>query len=264
MVVFNDAEYTMVPVGALTVDESYQRDVIAKRVRQWREEGFDVALFGALAVARYPDETLAVWDGAHRLALARALGIDAVPCMVVARTRAEAALLFSRRQTTQKNLSEWERWKAEIKGGDEGTLALRRVVRGAGFEVKATAKRGTEIRAVAQVRKIAGRGGLDHLARVLGVCAVWHGYERQVLGHVLYAVGIYLERHPETDDAILRERLAIMTPHELDEQGKMLGRSSGGGSSSRSTPIADVIQRRMEQAARLGGDYRIEPLGVAA
>lgn len=247
MNVFADAEYTMVEVALLVVDRSYQRDQAEKRVARMVAEGFDVALFGALAVARYPDGSLNVWDGGHRLALAVALGIAKVPCMIVERTAEQAAGLFSRRSETQKRLRPWEAWRADLRSSEPTVVAIDAVVREAGFELAGTAKTGTQIGAIEVVRKIERDGGIDHLGRTLAAAQPWRRRETPVLGHVLRGVSLFLKRHPETNDATLRSVLSVASPRTLDQQAT-LRRTSSGGSNSATAAIADVIELMVRDA----------------
>jgi len=90
-------ELGWLPVGLLSVDETYQRKIDSRRSQVAIEQivqHFKWSCFGTALVTQKDDGWLII-DGQHRVEAARRLGIKTVPCIVVHQaTVAEQAQIF--------------------------------------------------------------------------------------------------------------------------------------------------------------------------
>ena len=106
-----------VPVELMELDHEYQR-VLGKTVRklmaEWKDEDCDF-----LEVS-YRDNKFYIIDGQHRYSVAKAKGIEALPCIIFeGLTQSDEALRFAKQQDNVNKLSPYDTFKANIACGDE-------------------------------------------------------------------------------------------------------------------------------------------------
>lgn len=208
-------EHRKLPVEALKLCMQYQRTQnerhVQKIVDAWNEDAF-----GALVVARRKDGSLWVVDGGHRLAAARALKINTVPCTIMdSDGPAHEALVFRALSTTRKVHIITVFW-GRITAGEKVAVDILRTVRSHGFEIpKSTggANRGEgravwpRISAVGALERCANECGLDGLDTLLSVIKrAWNNDDQALSMNILNGLSMWL-RVTEKPDV---ERLVLV------------------------------------------------------
>ena len=115
-----------VPIGDLSVDHTYQRDLSPGKKRLRMAAQFSRVACGCLVVGRRSDGSLVILDGQHRHAAALSRGdIASLPCIIfdLASTTDEAgAFLISNKE--RQPLKTFETFKAMLETGDPSALKL--------------------------------------------------------------------------------------------------------------------------------------------
>jgi ParB-like nuclease domain len=117
----------MVPIAALRVDMTYQRNVTVASVRNIRAicRAFDWSKFLPVIVVRDGD-AFSVVDGQHRATAAATLGIAEVPAYVLSCTAAEAAAAFAAINGNVTPVEPIDVWFAELAAGEPTAVAIQR------------------------------------------------------------------------------------------------------------------------------------------
>ena len=112
-----------VPVECMALDFSYQR-LLGKTIQKLMVE-WDHEQCRFLEVS-YRDGKFYIIDGQHRYSVAKAKGIDSLPCIIyTGLTRREEALRFARQQDNVNKLTNYDTFKANIACGDESIPAVK-------------------------------------------------------------------------------------------------------------------------------------------
>lgn len=105
-----------VPVALMEIDDSYQRvlgTTIKKLMNEWDDNKCD------FLVVSYRDNRFYVIDGQHRYSVAKAKGIDSLPCIIfTGLTQSDEALKFAQQQDNVNKLSPYDTFKANVACGD--------------------------------------------------------------------------------------------------------------------------------------------------
>lgn len=164
-----------VAIADLVVDRAYQRDMGEKNWRHVERiaADFDWDLFSVVDVAPAeaveggPDVTgkYAIIDGQHRVHAAALVGIDKVPCRVVATARRGQARAFARINGDVTAMTVWHLYRAALAAGEPWAVAAHEICAGAGCRLMtanstAATKKARDIYAVGLVRQFAEREGL--------------------------------------------------------------------------------------------------------
>jgi hypothetical protein len=169
------SRFKKVPVEDLIVDERYQRPLDEKRVEKM-VENFSEDLFGVLE-ANQRNGKAAVFDGQHRLAVARARGMTHVPCLIhVDKTPAEEAALFVKLQAERKGISSVDRFRARVFQGEEAPVAINAILEAHGYAVGKKGRdqgRRRNVSAVAALERVYSMGVLSETIGLLE--EVWGG-----------------------------------------------------------------------------------------
>lgn len=202
----------LIPPARLLIDPSYQRSIenqasqaaIARIAHQW-----DWRLCVPLIVSRRTDG-LYVIDGQHRQVGAMRRGdIPYLPCCVSDYgSAAEEAAVFITANSTPKKVHRVDQHRAALLAGDPISLAIERVVRGAGLELVATSLNGLrrgQINAMSTVATAIKRHGEDLALRTL--CVIARSFPHNVLpslGTFTAAVADLIKVDGHADDDIVR------------------------------------------------------------
>lgn len=193
-------EHRKLPVDALKLCMQYQRTQnehhVQKIVDAWNEDAF-----GALVVARRKDGSLWVVDGGHRLAAARALKINTVPCSIMESDGpAHEALVFRALSTTRKVHIITVFW-GRITAGEKVATTILRTVRDAGFDLPKNTGgvRGRAATAwpiigcVGAVERCFNEGGVERLETMLSVIRkAWNNDEDAVSMSIVNGLSMWL------------------------------------------------------------------------
>lgn len=233
------AKYRRVPLKELIVDERYQRPLDEARVNRI-VANFEPALFGALEVSRRNGKS-AVWDGQHRLAVAKQLKMAAVPCLEHAELSPEReAELFVEAQRARRNISQVDRFKARLFHGDDTALEIQEIVDNAGFTVGENVHRvgpANNIKAIASLERVYKRGNLGET--LLTLTDLWGGDEKSTDGGLIEGLSMILDGYGHRFDGQVRDRLREVPPVVILRRA--IGH--GGGGASKGKMIAGEIRK---------------------
>ena len=105
-----------VPVELMELDHSYQRvlgKTTKKLMAEWDNEKCD------FLIVSYRDNRFYIIDGQHRYSVAKAKGIEFLPCIIfTGLTQSDEALKFARQQDNVNKLTPYDTFKANIACGD--------------------------------------------------------------------------------------------------------------------------------------------------
>lgn len=238
------SRFKQVPIGSLIVDDRYQRPLDDRRVKRMAENFQDV-LFGTLEVSERNGK-LAVFDGQHRLAVARALGRDKVPCLVHAKlTPEQEAEAFVRLQRERRGIHRVERFKARLFSGDTDAQAINAIVEGNGYTIRKAGNHAGEesaISAVGSLERVYRRGNLAETLQTLR--DLWGGDAKSTDGGLIEGLSIILEGYGHRlEDAAYR--LSETPP--LVILRRAIGHSGGGASKG------EMVAKEIRKAAGLRG-----------
>lgn len=258
------------PITALFVDHSYQRELDPLRVERMAA-AFDIALVGIVEVSQRPDGRHAILDGQHRWATVRdvAFGNDdteAVPHVVCrvhrGLTVTAEAKLYHQLNTTRKQLTGWDRWLARRTSGEQLVLDIEACAQRQGLVISMT-EGPNVIRATKACENVVDLGGIQLLENVLSLLRTAYPDDQagldaaiiQGLGHVLYAY-----THEELDAGRLVQSLATILPRQLTARSDAV-REIHKGTRDRLTAHVIVERYNTGKGGRLQPFFdRVKPL----
>ncbi len=126
-----------VAVARLVVEESYQRQVAERGVKNIRQiaENFRWSRFAPIVVAPRDDGDFAVIDGQHRAIAAATLGLDRLPAMIVEMSQQERAAAFTYINSRTTALTVMAKFHAAVAAGDGVAVAAAGCLAAAGARV---------------------------------------------------------------------------------------------------------------------------------
>ena len=124
----------------ISVDQSYQREIVSQEKIKVMAENWNPALAGRLTVVRRPDKTLKVPDGQHRLRaaqLAKTNGkLTNIPVIIFESTgRQYESGLFVALNTLSKHVTKAQRHKASIAADDEDSIEMSNYLKSLGLSI---------------------------------------------------------------------------------------------------------------------------------
>lgn len=234
-------KFRKLPVGTLTIDERYQRELNPARVLKI-VAAYNPQQLSVLEVSSRGDDTYVVFDGQHRLEALREMGADSAPCLVHSGlTAKEEAELFARLQLDRRGLSALERFRAQVFAGDEQAIRVQDITTAAGFVIGKAGDAGEYrcIRAVSALERIYRREGPDRLADTLDtVRSLWAGDKRSTDGYLLEGMAQFLQRYGNRVGSEQMDHLAATSPTAILRRA--LGSMQGGGSHARHAVEAEL------------------------
>lgn len=249
---------TALPVEALFPDRSYQRDLDPARVSRMAK-AYDAALVGIVEVSERADGRYAILDGQHRWALVKDVTFEQENPHIACRvhrglTVDEEAKLYHRLNTTRKQLTGWDRWKARRGSGDPIVQEIEKACTDAGWVVDYRMKRGRTTSTVG-LERLHALGGTGLITYVLGiVSAAWgddpEGTARPIIEGLGNIVGCYAG---DLDRERLIGVLSGMVPRQLNARAAA-AREVHKGTLDKLT--AHVMIEEYNAAGRAG---RVEP-----
>lgn len=249
------------PVDGLFVDPAYQRDLDDARVQRM-VRAYNPALVGIVEVSHRPGQGYAILDGQHRWAATRDHLFETtdsphIACRVhVGLTVDDEAKLYHQLNTTRKQLTGWDRWKARRSSGDENVTAIEAIATAAGYTISyRSATRGhiTSTKSCEDVYKL-GQAAL--LTEVLDVLrSAYRDDPDGVTGGIIHGLGHVLTHYDrvELDTHRLVGALTGIVPRQLKARAEA-AREIHKGTVDKLT--AHLIVELYNQAARAG---QLEP-----
>jgi hypothetical protein len=192
------------PIEKLLVDAVYQRSLNKKRADRIVAE-FNPRRFGYLKVSRR-NRLYYVIDGQHRLAAAKILGYNSLPCNVCEgldqRTEAED---FRVQQDNMSRIHTRDKFRSAIIAGDEESVRIAKIVEEYGYKIQGfglDAGHADCIGSIGTLQRIV-RGSPDGF-KVLDLTLyltrmTWDGQNKAALGFVLSGTAAFVKRFVDND-----------------------------------------------------------------
>lgn len=191
---------TALPVDALFTDSTYQRDLDPARVARM-VRAYDAALVGIVEVSERPGGRYAILDGQHRWALTKDVMFEQenphIACRVhTGLTVDEEAKLYHRLNTTRKQLTGWDRWKARRGASETVCLEIEEACAKAGWTVSYRSSTRGHLTCTSALEKVYHLGGAPFITYILGiVTAAWNddpdGATVAIIGGMAGVIGAY-------------------------------------------------------------------------
>jgi hypothetical protein len=241
--------FEILNVTELFVDETYQRPLtnFAARI----EKNFDPALVGTLVVSKRSDNRYAVVDGQTRAAAILNLSSGdkapvGVPCLVYhGMAQSDEASLFARLQKERRGIASAHRFRAAVVAGEPEAIEIEKIANAAGYQIGAAG--GGKLSAVAALEKVYRRsdGILERTLKILR--QAWP--EVVPPGDVIRGIGGLIAQEPINDER-MTERLAAVSPEQLQRRAGALSEGMGGGHREKYMALAlgAVYRARIELA----------------
>lgn len=209
----NGAKVRRLLVEELRVDSDYQRPQNKPQITRITQ-GFDPRQFGILEVSKRPGGWYAVFDGQHRLAAARQLGLKDVLCLVHENlTPRDESYLFARLQLDRKTLRPFDRFRAQLFARDPQALEIDQIARDYGFRIVSGNTGPYSISAVTSLEAIYRRGGGPLLRDVLGmIVELWEGDSGATTGQFLVGVSTFWVAFGPKISETHKDRLRRVSP----------------------------------------------------
>lgn len=152
--------FVIVPVEDLHIDELYQRPVqnhVKTIAQEWDDMKCD-----PLKINYRKDGNLYVWDGQHRLAALRMMGVDYVLCVItVGLTQGQEAALFGCQGNGIKKPDPYDIFKANVCAGEETDTAIKDMCDKYDLAVSRNNKRAGNLSCLTLAREVFRRGDMD-------------------------------------------------------------------------------------------------------
>jgi hypothetical protein len=211
--------YRVIPTKQLMTDTRYQRELDERHVARI-VNNFDPNKLGTLHVSDRGKAKYPVFDGQHRLAALRKLGIEKAPCLVYSGLSAEQeAELFSR-QGDRRKVHTIDLFRAAVFAGEPEATAIMEIVQRRGYTIENVSNKGRNIYAVQALRWIYRRGGGEALDQTLGLIECWNGDPKATDSILLRGVCVLLERYGDRIGPEHRVRLAEVGPMTVLRRAK--------------------------------------------
>lgn len=182
-------KFATIPVSEIKIDAGYQRrlrEKVNRMVANWDYNLCDVVLVS------YRNNKFYVIDGQHRVAAAKRVGAEFLPCQIVeGLSREEEATRFVALNSATSPLSQYDTWKANLLCGDPVDTEVKRICDKWGVAIfdsrgSVPGKLGSLYDARKIVRRC-GYGALDWILETLHK-AQWHMIKGGHNGAILNAI----------------------------------------------------------------------------
>ncbi|MEV6281040.1 DUF6551 family protein [Nocardia sp. NPDC051832] len=236
--VFVDA----IPVTAMFVDPSYQRELDLPRVRHM-VKNWDRRLVGVVEVSdrgpRHPQGRYALINGQHRWAAAGRRDPGAV---MVANVRTglsvtQEAILFHQIDANTRRLTTWDRWHSREAAGELVVLDIKAVTDSVGLKISMTPTDGN-IRCTATLERVCRLGGTLLLGNTLRLILQAWGRRLDAVDAPL-VTGLSLFLHTYSDAGLDYRRLVDVLVDFLP--GTLKGRAVALREIEKNGPVGKYI-----------------------
>lgn len=233
--------FTSLPVSVLNVDNSYQKPLSMAHVKKITKN-FDPMGVGQIHVSKRSDGTYWVFDGQHRTAAYRELGIENINCIVYEGLTIEEeskGYVFYNNTMQQTQL---QKFKAELLAGVPEAIKINNIVKSLGLAVD-TERNGEPIRAVGAIKDIYFKYGGNDLRETLYVLKEAFGENKQAYqAFIIKGVHKFLDDYKDNkkfDKTWLINRYKKFGISELIKQANSF-HSMHGGSKKDAVGLASV------------------------
>lgn len=242
----------MVPVEAIQVDNSYQRDVVPLRVRRilkafrWRD-------FQPVTLADQGDGTYCVIDGQHRVHAARLHpDVSAVPAAIVdlAGSKRDEAASFITINNERTAVTAVDRYWAGLEAGDPDAMRVCTVLSEAGCDVvpamgQSSPGKTNAVGALFRAVKVNGDGAVIRALTIMRTA--WPHDPTALKGVIIRALSRVVKHSDDLNDQAMTAVLARQSHADISAHAEAI-RKIGGGSSE--TLIARVLTEQYNKGRR--------------
>lgn len=220
-------ELRWLPIDSLRVDPRYQREISPKGRRNVRAiaESFSWSRFATVVVAPLSEGLFAIVDGQHRTTAAAAIGLDEVPCLIIAADAGEQARAFRAINAATTRVHPVQLHKAALAAGDREAGLVDALCREADIRILGYCIAGRQMKAretlsiEALYRLAKERRGLA-LATLRGIAAQATDGQNLLRSIVLDGVRLVLADHADwwRDEGRF---VAALTEVDLDQEWRL-------------------------------------------
>lgn len=225
-VTIGDSEFDVLPIGVLLIDDSYQRELRERIVRDIVTSGYDIDAAGLITVSERPplpgmhDPRYFIVDGQHRAKAAARTGEDEILVKIVRFKGGEAKLKMQEASLrgklgARKADTPIERFKHQLASGNDESMAISALVESYGGHVTLKPNSRTGIQAISALETIYRKGKLDEVLRIIKKS--WDTFDNRA-GEASTLQGLFwfVQKHEgEYDEAHLTRRLRGVPPEAL-------------------------------------------------
>ena len=205
------------PVSRLSVDMAYQRSLESERSKKLIANiagGFEWALFGVVTVAPLPLGSYELMDGQHRVAGARAAGIEEVPASIIeAPTIEQRARIFRAANSQRVAMHQFALYHAAVLHKDPAALAIAGICSKADVEVlryplQRASMKPNQTMALGALKKLAAEQSPAGAIRTLKILRAAFPNDGGVLqAHLIVGLRHWIREHAAADDLAVANAL---------------------------------------------------------
>jgi hypothetical protein len=188
---------SIVKISDLTIDYTYQRQPIMKKVNKIAKN-FDSDILGVIICSMREDGSIAVIDGSHRVHALRMKGLNdsTVNALVYfSLTIQEEAKIFAMLNQEHTKPNTTDIFKAGIVSGDEETIAINKILNSLGLII-GVGPGDNKVRAISTIRRVYRNAGEKVLRDTLYTIKSAYGDSSSTMRDVLIsAVAIVYNRY---------------------------------------------------------------------
>lgn len=247
----------VLPLNALRIDRSYQRDVKTTLVNTIGA-AYDLALAGYIVVSRRANGRLFIIDGQQRSAGARKAGEHEVLARVFDGLDLQTeAQYYDKLNDTQPQTTH-ERFKAAYAAGDPSVIAIYNIVHSFGASIMGVDGKGDDtIASIAALRWVFKMGHEWGLTRTLTTVQMAFGDVSRTTtpSGFLKAVFYVIDRHDDIDDQRLSRRIKETGIIAL-KQRAIAFTSNGADATGYYMALLDAYNHRLSERKKLNPVFR--------
>lgn len=215
----------------IVVDDSYQRDVVDKLVKEIAE-AWNAMFAGVLVANERPDGNVVLLDGQQRYTAATLAGVThAWVLLLNLSTPEEEANTYLHYNRGRVPLTPLNKFKASLRFGAPEAVAINNELAKRGYSFGGTSDLVT-IKAVSALESLYRQSGGDGLGKVLDTLAdIWPHDEQRFNGDMLLGIQVFLKDHSDSNAFSHKqfiEKLAAYPVVSIRAQGRGNYRDMGG------------------------------------
>lgn len=240
--------FEIVELGELAVDDSYQRPLTSF----WKtvSEQFNPALVGTLVVSERRNGKKNIVDGQTRwAAMQEQPGLLKAPCLIYeGLSKKQEAQLFALLQTQRRGMRTYDRFRAQLVGGEPMAVGISKIAEDVGFELSAVETPRT-LKSIAALERM-WKLDPEHLREILELVRdIWGVSEKTaVSAQILTGLSTFIRNQEKLDYERLEKRLRDVTPALIINRASQIregaGWGTGAGKSVAQAILAEYTRRR--------------------
>ena len=221
---------SIVKISDLTIDYTYQRQPIMKKVNKIAKS-FDPDILGVIICSMREDGSIAVIDGSHRVHALRMKGLNdsTVNALVYfSLTIQEEAKIFAMLNQEHTKPNTTDIFKAGIVSGDEETIAISKILNSLGLII-GVGPGDNKVRAISTIRRVYRNAGEKVLRDTLYTIKSAYGDSSSTMRDVLIsAIAIVYNRYGEKVEVsrMITTLQKFGNPNMLIANAKSIGRNA--------------------------------------